>query len=301
MAIKLFSFVLLIMALLTGACVFAEAIVFDDNNFVRCYSNADQSYFFDWDHYIKTSTKAVYYLKVKNCKQAKFLKDIPQEDLHPVSEIRPLLPEQITFLIDQVENGAHVPRIEKTAAEYIKNRPAIFALDSPEVLTKLRYEVGDSFATEVIRFWSASEIVKNKSCDSLIGSCDFYLCQEQKNPCGLDGYSLSYGYKYCSGSKFKLLNQMETNLGKAWVDEVFQCLQAKSFQSSQKLSGATDTCHQIKMAAFDSHPDCYVKAGFCSLESSEKRKIFNLIKGEIFSVQTLKQGLDLLKQCAAKN
>ncbi|MBC7466084.1 MAG: hypothetical protein H7256_08830 [Bdellovibrio sp.] len=296
---SLFSLFTSILVCLSGFSLYADTIHYDENKFVNCYSNAGKSYYFDWDHFVKTATKSVYYLPVNNCDHVEFLKDIPQEDLHAISEIASSLPESVLFSIHQIENGAHVQRTEKKAGDYIKNRPDVFAPDSLEVLSQLRFEVGDGFATEVIGLFS-HELVKKKSCDSLIGTCDFYLCQEQKNPCGLDGYNLSYGYKYCSGSKFKLLNEMETPPGKAWVTEVFQCLQKRSFESSKALSETSERCDKVKSAAFDSHPDCYAQAGFCHLEGREKRKIFSLIKGEIFSAQTIKQGLELLKQCSSK-
>jgi len=191
-----------------------------------------------------------------------------------------------------------------TAAEYVLSRPEIFQADHPEVLTKLRKEVGDAFAQEVMDYYIKEIIVQNRSCDSFIGTCDFYLCQEQKNPCGISGYNLGYGYKYCSKSKFELLDTMKTPLGKAWVPQVFKCLQKRSLVDSlaieqdQELS--QDTCKAIKKKAFKSHPDCYVEAGYCELSILEKSNIVELILTKAFSFKAVTQGASIVNQCAKK-
>lgn len=188
----------------------------------------------------------------------------------------------------------------ETPAEYIQNRPAIFRSDAPEVLTDLRHDTSDTFALQVMQTW-IPKLVAQRSCDQFIGTCDFYLCQEEKIPCGLEGYNLSYGYKYCSGSKFKLLGQMPTQQGKTWVTEVFKCLQSKSFQDSGTTQNNDRQCKVISSNAYASHPDCYVQAGFCDLSTTEKKLILKLIKSEIFSFAAIVQGFDILKQCASRN
>ncbi|MFN3696383.1 MAG: hypothetical protein ACK4VO_02985 [Pseudobdellovibrio sp.] len=184
------------------------------------------------------------------------------------------------------------------AEEYVRKHAQIFRPNSPEVLTRLREEVGDDFAQKVMNVFIEQIIMKSKpthDCSSFIGTCDFYLCQESKNSCGLNGYNLSYGYKYCSLSKFDLLNEMQTTAGRRWVENTFVCLQSESFYDfpiSQKFS-----CEDVKNRSFNVHPNCYKEAGFCSLDSYDKLKILNTIKSEIFSFETFKQGFDLLKSC----
>ncbi len=283
-----------------------ENISFDKAGFTTCYKAQDKTYFFNWDPYVKTLEKNVTYFeasdyqrvtshKLRSCKDQKYIiAQIPSEILFDISNIGTQLPDSVLASVQQVSHGAHLFRNEKTALEYIQNRKDIFQADHPEVLTQLRYDVGEDFAGDVMKIFMRDIVVKNKSCDSFIGTCDFYLCQEQKNPCGLDGYNLDFGYKYCSGSKFKLLDQMNTDLGKSWVTDVFQCLQKASFARGQQ------TCADIKKDSYSSHPGCYVQAGFCQLKGSEKLNIFGLIKKEIFSSQTLVQGVDIIKKCAAE-
>jgi hypothetical protein len=279
----------------------AQQMTLNEDGFVTCYQAGPNAYLFDWDHVINTPTKTVYYFVIKDCKQAKYTKDIPQEDLRNLDEIKNQLPEPVQFSNSQISLGAHKFRTEKSAAEYIQKRPDLFRPDAPEVLSNMKFETGDSFAEDVIRTWSANELIRNRSCDQFIGTCDFYLCQEQKNPCGVDGYNLSYGYKYCSGSKFKLLNEMTSDLGRHWVTEVFNCLQRKSLEDSAELVESENKCDQIQKRAYNSHPDCYVQAGFCDLKSSDRGLIFKLIKKEIFSAQTLIQGIKIIKECAKNN
>lgn len=193
---------------------------------------------------------------------------------------------------------------QPTAAEYVLSRPDIFQPDHPEVLTKLRREVGDQFAQEVMDYYIKEIIVQNRSCESFVGTCDFYLCQEQKNPCGIGGYNLGFGYKYCSRSKFDLLPKMKTPLGKSWVPQVFQCLQKRSLVDSLSIEQQPelnqDTCKSIKKKAFKSHPDCYVEAGYCELTILEKSNIVELLWTKAFSFKAVTQGASIVNQCAKK-
>lgn len=287
----------------------SDQAVFDKNGFARCFSKSGNTYFFEWDRTIQTSDKPIQYFEQKDytratghhlrsCADYNVLQEIPSSILRNLSEIKNSLPEQVQFSLLQASEGAHLYRTEKTATEYIANRKHIFMPDRPEVLTQLRYETGDRFAAEVLNYFISEIAVQQRSCESLIGSCDFYLCQEQKTPCGLDGYNLSYGYKYCSDSKFKLIHEMKTDLGRRWVPEVFQCLQSRSLQASQQTAKDHNACKKIQDQAYDSHPNCYVQAGFCQLKSSDKQAIYKIIKKEILSTRTLIQAFKTLWQCA---
>ncbi len=283
----------------------------DKNGFATCYEHQGETYFFEWDHFINTPLKKVNYFTlreyvsttghlIRNCEDQKYIHEIPQEILKDIDGIKAQLPADIIQSLLQISEGAHVYHTEKTGAEYIANRPGQFKRDQPEVLTQLRQQAGDLFASEVMNLFIDSIIHQSDSCAALIGTCDFYLCQEKKNPCGLDGYNLNFGYKYCSGSKFKLLKEMKTDLGKSWVTDVFTCLQKRSLETSSIVLEDENKCHLIKKLAYQSHPDCYVQAGFCKLKGLEKHQIFNLIKKEIISFQTITQGIELIKQCEAE-
>ena len=290
-----------------NASEFVEAR--DKHGFVKCFDINNEKYVLDWDDITKAQNKSARYFKVKdyekahgqrikNCSDLKYIKDISSEILHSVDQLNDEISSDLRFEIEQIKNGAHAKRIEKTPEEYVRNHPSIFKADSPEVLSQLRLDVGDVFAAQVMTYFIDNVILKSKpskDCSAFIGTCDFYLCQESKNPCGVDGYNLSYGYKYCSLSKFKLLGRMSSERGRNWVGDTFMCLQGQSFKDFKV--GEQYSCKAIKEKSFDSHPDCYADAGFCSLGNYDRLQIFNTIKSEILSVQTIKQGFDLFKNC----
>ncbi len=284
---------------------FADHIYQNNDGFPICYEKNNKVYFFDWDHFSHVQEKQISYFEIndyvketghliKNCSDQKYIHDVPLSILKPVKTSLELS-DQVQFLLNQIAHGATVSRIEKTTAEFITNNKDLFKIDSRTQVDSLRKKYGDLFTTEVISAWSQHVFSTAKNCQEYIGTCDFYLCQEQKNPCGLDGYNLGFGFKYCSGSRFELMPQMESELGHQWVSDVFQCLQKRSLFISQIQE--LNSCEHIRSDAYDSHPDCYVKAGFCQLDISEKLKIFQLIKKEIFSTGTLKQAQDLLQKC----
>lgn len=283
------------------------------DGFPTCYSNSQKVYFFAWDQMLRTATKQVSYFelndyikatghRISGCDQAEYLQTVPDEILKPINNLsQSLFPEKVTFALNEVAQGAHQFYFEKTPAQFIENHWNLFQPDSPEVLSGLRYNVGDQQAETIIHTWSQQLFLRSaQKCDAAIGTCDFYLCQEQNHPCGVAGYNLGFGYKYCSGSKFKLLPQMQKALGRSWVQNVFQCLQKRSWAESQRISDGK-TCESIQKTSIASHPDCYVEAGFCKLSHRERLLIFNLIKAEIFSTDTVTQGLRILQLCQDKD
>ncbi len=285
---------------------FADQIFRDKNGFVSCFEKDDQVYFLEWDHLTQAQEKPVFYFEIKDyvrasnhfiqsCGDQKYIHDIPNEILQPMRGSDLPFPSEILFSAQQINEGGRIFRSEKTATEFINKNLKLFQIDSPTQIEILRKKHGDKFTETVISEWGQNLFSKNQSCEKYIGTCDFYLCQEQKNPCGINGYNLDFGFKYCSGSKFALFNQMQTDLGKSWVTNVFQCLQRQSLKATD--AKAVRTCEQIKSDAYDSHPDCYAEAGFCELKFSEKLKIFKLIKKEIFSTATIQQGQQLLHKC----
>lgn len=286
--------------------LWADEVLRNQSGFPVCYQKENQIYIFNWDDIAKTQSKVVSYFKltdyidstnhqISGCKEYKYIQDVPTAILKPLDKIKNELPQEIFSALDQVKQGGQAYRSQSDALDFINQRPELFQPDSPSQIQNFRDLYGDQFTLNLISTWSKKMFSENTSCDSLIGSCDYYLCAEQKSPCGLDGYNLGFGFKYCSGSKFQLIHEMKTAEGQQWVQNVFQCLQKQSFISAQTNYG--NSCEMIKKDAFDSHPNCYAQAGFCDLKLSEKLKIFKLIKSEIFSFATLEQGFALLNLC----
>lgn len=98
------------------------------------------------------------------------------------------------------------------------------------------------------------------------GDCDFYSqCIEEVKTCGLDGYAIGYGERYCE--RFNSRDNFSPN-GRRWRDATLVCLQEELVQTSVDLLSDNDiSCEGITDLAFDSHPYCYTQPGYsvCSL------------------------------------
>jgi hypothetical protein len=92
----------------------------------------------------------------------------------------------------------------------------------------------------------------------------FYQCAEQYadhgHGCGADGYLIGYGTKYAQRFYAQARPKM-TARGQLWIDHVLVCLQ---HDLRDAIDSAT-SCDDIWNTAFDSHPQCYIENGFCSL------------------------------------
>lgn len=139
-------------------------------------------------------------------------------------------------------------------------------------------------------------------------SCDFYLkCVEKKQACGNDGYAIGYGHKYCS--RFLNFNstpeaKQMTAKGLQWRDHTLICLQnalvgiLKDWSSAQWNDNKV--CKHMTNFAFDSHPDCYVKAtpSFCELPLHDWRTLISEINAkDLLGYRGLKQILRVAWMC----
>jgi hypothetical protein len=92
----------------------------------------------------------------------------------------------------------------------------------------------------------------------------FYTCAEESadlgRGCGADGYLLGYGSKYAQRF-YKQARPRMTVRGQKWIDDVLVCLQ----HDLRDAIDATTSCDDIWTIAFDSHPSCYTRSGFCTL------------------------------------
>lgn len=311
MSPKFFIFILLLFS------TFAQAemlVSYDASGFPVCATTENKTYFFNWDPWTRAEVKTVFYFDkesyirntghyIEGCKDLQYIKEIPAEILIPISLDAGLFPDSIHFALGQVSQGGHKFHSEKMPLEDIATHSNQFEFNSPEVLTRLENEVGKTWAQQVISSWAAKSFGKNQNCQNFIGSCDFYLCQDKENPCGIEGYNLNFGYKYCSSSQFSLLKKMQTTAGQGWVRGVISCLQKKSFSISKFLDKnlpAGIRCEKIQTESFNSHPDCYVESGFCDLPLKEKMHIAGLIKNDIFTQNTFSEALSILKLCEDK-
>lgn len=133
------------------------------------------------------------------------------------------------------------------------------------------------------------------NCAELIGSCDYYLCQEKKNPCGSEGYFLDFGYQYCSDSLKRLSNEVSPK-AKLWLNATATCLQ----REIQGMDVESKSCSQIKRAAIKGHDKCYSEISFCSLSFDEIKKVLLMIMPTLTQRGVLIEGAQVLTHCVSR-
>ena len=120
-------------------------------------------------------------------------------------------------------------------------------------------------ATILLVLIAVSSVYTADVCEETLTqhNCEFYSnCLEKKFECGAKGYPIGYGFKYCS--KFLANQKSFPPKGQEWIDSTLLCLKQALIPFTTKNKDS-NTCTNILNAAFDSHPECYVKAGFCQL------------------------------------
>jgi hypothetical protein len=133
------------------------------------------------------------------------------------------------------------------------------------------------------------------NCEELMGSCDYYLCQEKKNNCGAKGYFLGFGYQYCNDSLKRLANEVSPR-GKKWLVTTATCLQ----QQIQDMDIESKSCKEIKKAAIKGHDKCYSEISFCSLSFGEIKKILIMIMPSLTTRGVINEGVQVLAHCVSR-
>ena len=135
-------------------------------------------------------------------------------------------------------------------------------------------------------------------------NCDFYTkCLENKFQCGATGYPIGYGFKYCS--KFLEFQSEFPQKGREWIDGTLLCLKQALVQFTTK-STDPKICNNILQTAFDSHPNCYVQAGFCELfyQPDIVQTVQALLKvyelNDFKSLTSIKQIFQTAKMCGGE-
>lgn len=114
------------------------------------------------------------------------------------------------------------------------------------------------------------------------GDCDFYTCFENRRNCGVEGYMLAYGRKYCN--RFGEHYDNFTFAGQKWIKCTRQCLTSALIDNYRADTPAGNGCDEVISHAFLTHVDCYVDCGFCNIWDNN---IGALLK--VFSVKDLLQ------------
>lgn len=142
-----------------------------------------------------------------------------------------------------------------------------------------------------------------------MATCAWYSdCLAERFP-GCTGHALeyaqSYGGKYCQG--FTDNSDKFSAVGQVWVDKVKLCLQEELARDVLRQEVEVADCEEIRRAAFDSHPKCYVEpiegdtsVGLCVLMQNSPGDVVKILEvtwDALFSRESVKQILDSGKLC----
>lgn len=304
----------------------SEVVYRDQNGLPRCIESAGQSVLVVWDHLVTKSSRPVFGITLssymqENKQMLNSCRDWPYavawpEGVRLISDFSADYSEALQFDLLQIAEGAQVLRVEKNGEAFIAAHAGQFQARRPVEFAQMELDYGTKFSDSLVQSW-ISQLLRTRdlnprNCAALIGTCDYYLCIEANHQCGVDGYSVGYGYKYCNRSLFGLLQEMQSEVGREWVVKTVRCLQTKlngeldmaSAGRAARVEGRVVgsamamSCDQIRQTALDSHPDCYVDSGFCEMPMADKMKIFNTVKSELLSSSTVSQATKTLSRCA---
>ncbi|KAI1693762.1 stanniocalcin family domain-containing protein [Ditylenchus destructor] len=124
------------------------------------------------------------------------------------------------------------------------------------------------------------------SSPSGIQRCEKYQEFENEVHCGESGYPIGYGYRYCR--RFYENLDKFTESGKKFVECAAKCLIDRL---GKYIDQNFTTCSNLHDYAYDTHPDCYVQCGFCSVitKSANIKAFFSVIELKDLAVRTVLQ------------
>src|SRR5690606_3587160 len=120
--------------------------------------------------------------------------------------------------------------------------------------------------------------------------CDFYTtCLESKYQCGESGYPVGYGAHYCT--KFSANKSTFSTKGAKWIDDTMLCLQQTLVPEATTIDS---NCGAIRVKAFESHSNCYIENGLCTLPVTDWARILSIVAFEdlIGTWNSLKETLE---------
>ncbi len=114
--------------------------------------------------------------------------------------------------------------------------------------------------------------------------CDYYLCRDAQAPmsCGDAGYYQGFGYAYCL-RYMQVTTPHMTPVGRAFMHDVRRCL----MRVMESDIAPTATCTDVRAAAFASHEQCYVDAGFCNVGLADRARILATVSPQDLDYQLM--------------
>lgn len=111
---------------------------------------------------------------------------------------------------------------------------------------------------------TCSDYINRDDCSQ----CDYYLCREAQtanNGCGPTGYYEGFGDHYCRLYKDVVADKLSPH-GQQFAYKVRRCLMV----TMEKTIPLESSCSDVKAAAYASHQQCYIDAGFCQLSMGDR-------------------------------
>lgn len=114
--------------------------------------------------------------------------------------------------------------------------------------------------------------------------CEYYRCREAQadTACGPTGYYLDFAYDYCQRYQ-AVTAPLMSPAGQVFLHDIRRCLMTV-MEAEIPL---TSSCAAVKQAGFDSHPRCYIDAGFCQLPVADWVRVLATISPSDFSFRQI--------------
>ncbi len=229
----------------------------------------------------------------RNCRSWKRIQPEMIPEAYVTSPVPKDLPQDLVEAFSQMRAGGSVFRSEKTAEEFLTNHP-VTEFEAGR-LKELSQSYGEQFAGKVYQAFISTKNVPT-DCRELVGDCDYYLCREKQQACGVKGYYLAFGYQYCNKSLGGFQERVSEN-ARGWLKNVATCLQ----QTLEDEVPTQTECKEVKNRAVDSHIQCYKSTNFCALKIEDKIKIIAMLSPELARPQMLQVGITIMANCLKGN
>lgn len=147
-------------------------------------------------------------------------------------------------------------------------------------------------------FVPTHKIFAKSSCQSHLGSCEYYACLNESFFCPTYNYLSDFGYLYCHHFDAKIKQQLGEE-AQVWLESVKLCLQLeienhKNFDWSKPN---THQCQKLQQFSIGSHSDCYVQTGYCGLPDQDREKIRRVILPSLWRMDLFQEGLEIFAAC----
>lgn len=151
------------------------------------------------------------------------------------------------------------------------SRSALTQLRAPAYLLALNLLIATSPAMAQENSANGAE---NSAYSQASSVCEFYINKNTELNCSYKNYLISYGYTYCL--RFEETTKHYSTAGQNTLAQIRQCL-------IDELNVSYLTCENARAIGYSSHVPCYIKNGFCQLQTADRMHILLTVYRELFS------------------